>query len=75
MAERSKPLSSKQEWNCRAWVRNPLMPRFHKPLMLTPSMVSTGMANFSIIWQRRPDIALMQLKRTYSNSNQSINYT
>ena len=64
MAERFKPLASKQEWNCRAWVRIPLMHRFHMPLIQTPPRVSTGMAHFSIMWQGSPDIALMQLKGT-----------
>ena len=31
VAELSKPLASKQEWNCKAWVRILLMPRFHMP--------------------------------------------
>ena len=64
VAERLKPLASKQEWNCRAWVRIPLMPRFHMPLIPTPPRVSTGLAHFSIMWQGSPDIALMQLKGT-----------
>ena len=64
VAERFKPLASKQEWNCRAWVRIPLMPRFHMPLIPTRPRVSTGMAHFSIMWQGSPDIALMQLKGT-----------
>ena len=64
VAERFKPLASKQEWNCRVWVRIPLMPRFHMPLIPTPPRVSTGMAHFSIMWQGSLDIALMQLKRT-----------
>ena len=64
MAERFKPLASKQEWNCRVWVRIPLLPRFHMPLVPTPPRVSTGMAHFSIMWQGSLDIALMQLKGT-----------
>ena len=50
VAERLKPLASKQEWNCRAWVRIPPMPRLHMPLISTPPRVSTGMAHFSIMW-------------------------
>ena len=64
VAERFKPLASKQEWSCRVWVRIPLMPRFHMPLIATPPRVSTGMAHFSIMWQGSLDIALMQLKGT-----------
>ena len=64
MAERSQPLASKQEWNCKAWVQIPLLPRFHMPFILTSPRVSTRMAHFSIMWQGSPDIALMQLKGT-----------
>ena len=64
VAERFKPLASKQEWSCRVWVRIPLMPRPHMPLIPTPPRVSTGMAHFSIMWQGSLDIALMQLKGT-----------
>ena len=64
MAERFKPLASKQECNCRVWVRIPLKPRFHMPLIPTTPRVTTGMAHFSIMWQGSLGIALMQLKGT-----------
>ena len=62
--ERSKPLASKQEWNCRAWVRIPLMPRFLMLLTLTPPRVSTGMVHFNMMWHGSPNIVLMQVTRT-----------